>query len=53
MKKIIIIMSILVMIISCTAKDIALWNEMDRQRRERGKKCVSNQYGNIVCGYTR
>ena len=53
MKKIIIIMSVLALIISCTAKDIALWNEMDRQRRERGKKCVSNQYGNIVCGYTR
>ena len=44
-------MSILVMIISCTAKDFALWNEVQRERRERGQKCVYNQYGNIECGF--
>ena len=53
MKKIIIIMSVLAMIISCTAKDFELWNEMHRERRERGDKCVYDNYGNIICGYTR
>ena len=51
MKKIIITMSVLAMIISCTAEDFALWNEAQRERRERGQKCVYNQYGNIVCGF--
>ena len=51
MKKIIIIMGILAMIISCTAEDFALWNEVQRERRERGQKCVYNQYGNIECGF--
>ena len=46
-------MSVLALIISCTARDFELWNEMHRERRERGDKCVYNQYGNIVCGYTR
>ena len=51
MKKIIITMSVLAMMISCTAEDFALWNEAQRERRERGQKCVYNQYGNIVCGF--
>ncbi len=44
-------MGILAMIISCKAEDFALWNEVQRERRERGQKCVYNQYGNIECGY--
>ena len=53
MKKIIIIMSMLVMIVSCTAEDIQRWQRVDREKRERGKKCVYDYYGNIMCGYTR
>ena len=47
MKKIILLIALLIFtIISCS--DI---QEMDRQIRERGQKCVYNQYGNIVCGF--
>ena len=53
MKKIIIIMSMLVMIVSCTAEDIQRWQRVEREKRERGKKCVYDYYGNIMCGYTR
>ena len=53
MKKIIIIMGILAMIISCTAEDMQLWEDVKRERSERGKKCVYDYYGNIMCGYTR
>ena len=44
-------MAILVMIIGCTAEDIQMWQKVDRERRERGQKCVYNQYGNIECGF--
>ena len=53
MKKIIIIMSVLAMIISCSAEDIQMWQKVDRERRERGQKCVYDPGGNIICGYTR
>ena len=51
MKKIIIIMGILAIIISCSAEDIQRWQRVDRERKERGQKCVYNQYGNIECGF--
>ena len=51
MKKIIIIMGILAMIISCTAEDFALWNEVQRERNRRGRKCVYDPGGNIICGF--
>ncbi len=46
MKKIILLIVLIFMIVSCS--DI---QEMDRQIRERGRKCVYNQYGNIECGF--
>ena len=46
MKKIIILIALIFMIVSCS--DI---QEMDRQIRERGQKCVYDAYGNIECGF--
>ncbi len=48
MKKIILLIILTFTIISC-----AEIQEMENYRRARGDKCVYNQYGNIVCGYTR
>lgn len=48
MKKIILLMILIFTVLSCS--EIV---EMDRYRIERGRKCVYNQYGNMVCGYTR
>ena len=48
MKKIILLVVLIFTVISC-----AEIQEMDRYVKERGTKCVYNQYGNIECGYTR
>ena len=48
MKKIILLIILTFTVISC-----AEFMEMDQYRRDRGSKCVYNQHGNIICGYTR
>ncbi len=46
MKKIILLIILIFTVIGCAEIE-----EMNRERRERGRKCVYNQYGNIECGY--
>ncbi|MDO5089132.1 MAG: hypothetical protein Q4D53_05045 [Leptotrichiaceae bacterium] len=53
MKKLIILIVLVIIAVSCTAENVALWNEVDREMKEREHKCVKSYNGNIYCGYTK
>ncbi len=46
MKKFILLIALIFIIVSCS--DI---QEFENEINQRGRKCVYNQYGNIVCGF--
>ncbi|MDO5089153.1 MAG: hypothetical protein Q4D53_05150 [Leptotrichiaceae bacterium] len=52
MKKVLILIILIITVLSCTSEDAALWNEISRQRKERGHGCYRDPYsGNTHCGY--
>ncbi len=54
MKKIMMLIILVIIVMSsCTAKDFALWEENTRERKERGRKCGYTEDGRWICGYTR
>ena len=54
MKKIMMLIILVITVMSsCSARDIALWEENTRERKERGAVCGYTQGGDLVCGYTR
>ena len=54
MKKIILLSIILIItMISCSARDIELWNETDRIMEERGHTCYRNYKGYFYCEDTK
>ena len=46
MKKFILLIALIFIIVSCS--DI---QEFERERNQRGRKCVYDAYGNIECGF--
>ena len=48
MRKVLLLVILIFTVIGC-----AEIQEMDRNRRERGDKCVLDPRGNMICGYTR
>ena len=48
MKKIILLIILTFTVISC-----AEIQALEKNRRDRGTKCVYDYYGNMICGYTR
>ena len=54
MKKIMMLIILIIIVMSsCSARDIELWEEVQRENKERGYKCGYTQGGDLVCGYTR
>ena len=54
MKKIMMLIILIIIVMSsCSAIDIALWEESQREAKESGYKCGYTQSGNLVCGPTR
>ena len=54
MKKIMMLIILVIIVMSsCTAKDFALWEENTRERKERGRMCGYTKNGYTVCGNTR
>ena len=49
MKKILIIMILLLTTIGCELFDAAYWDEVDREREERGVKCYRRYNGTFYC----
>nr|WP_314114938.1 hypothetical protein [uncultured Leptotrichia sp.] len=53
MKKL-VVLAVLVLIASCTAEDRMLWNEVQREKKERGRVCTYNSRGGLqYCEYER
>ena len=54
MKKIMMLIILIIIVMSsCSARDIALWEENTRERKERGHMCGYTEDGRWICGYTR
>ena len=54
MKRIVMMIVLILVIISCTAEDRMLWNDVQRERRERGRICTYNSRGGLqYCEYER
>ena len=54
MKKIMMLIILVITVMSsCSARDIALWEENTRERKERGRDCAKAPNGQIICGNTR
>ena len=54
MKKIMMLIILIIIVMSsCSARDIELWEEVQRENKERGRDCAKAPNGQIVCGYTR
>jgi len=52
MKRIVMMIVLILVIISCTAEDRMLWNDVQRERRERGVECRYNKRGGVEnCRY--
>ena len=49
MKKLILLVIFAITTVSCSLLDNEAYQEMKRDRAERGKRCYRNSYGNIFC----
>ena len=49
MKKLILLVIFALTTVSCSLLDNEAYQEMKRDRAERGKRCYRNSYGNIFC----
>ena len=47
MKKVLVLAVLMTIIASCTAEDRMLWNEVQRERSERGVECRYNKRGGV------
>ena len=48
-KKILLMIILIVAIIGCSARDIALWKEAEQERREEGRRCYRRASGTAYC----
>lgn len=51
--KILILILIGVSVASCELFSPSYWNDVNRSREERGRKCYKDQYGNVRCEDTK
>ena len=49
LKKLILITVLGIAVVSCSLLDNEAYQEMKRERAERGRTCYRNSYGNIFC----
>ena len=49
MKKIIMLVILAMTVFSCSLLDNEAYQEMKRDRAERGVECYKDQYGNVYC----
>ena len=43
-KKILLMIILVMSVVGCSARDIALWKEAEQERREEGRKCYKMAY---------
>ena len=48
MKKIILLITLIIMVISCTAEDKMAWENVKRKEQERGVRCTYNHKGEVI-----
>ncbi len=53
MKKIMMLIILVITVANCSLFDLKEWEEVQRERKERGAVCGYTQGGDLVCGYTR
>jgi len=51
--KILILILVGVSVTSCELFSPSYWNDVNRSREERGRKCYKDQYGNVRCEDTK
>lgn len=49
MKRIILMVGFVMAIVGCSARDIALWKEVDRENAEKGVRCYERADGIVYC----
>ncbi len=53
MKKIIMLVILAMTTFSCSLLDNEAYQEMKRDRAERGRECYKDRYGNVYCEDTK
>ena len=53
MKKIIMLAILAMTVVGCELLDPAGWEKASEYRRERGRTCYKDQYGNVRCEDTK
>ena len=53
MKKIIVLVILAMTVVGCELLDTAGWNKASEYRRERGRECYRDRYGNFYCEDTK
>ena len=53
MKKIMMLIILIITVTNCSLFDLKEWEEVQRERKERGRKCGYTQGGNFFCVNTR
>jgi len=48
-KKILLMIILVMSVVGCSARDIALWKEAEQERREEGRKCYKRADGVYYC----
>ncbi|EEX74416.1 hypothetical protein [Leptotrichia hofstadii] len=48
-KKILLMIILVMSVVGCSARDIALWKEAEQERREEGRKCYKRSNGDYYC----
>ena len=53
MKKIMMLIILVITVANCSLFDLKEWEEVQRENKERGRKCGYTEDGRWICGYTR
>ena len=53
MKKIMMLIILIITVTNCSLFDLKEWEEVQRERKERGHKCGYTEDGRWICGNTR
>ena len=48
-KKILLMIILVMSVVGCSARDIALWKEAEQGRRKEGRKCYKRANGDYYC----
>ena len=48
-KKILLMIILVISVVGCSARDIALWKEAEQERREEGRTCYRRASGTAYC----